>query len=107
VVKEVDGTLKPGDVHTDTQKVEKMIEQAVEISELKSEIKALKVAIEEMRLWVLKVQAVASELQTSLLQFRLEAQKEKGQKPSWAVTIVLTILTGLVSALGVYVLIRQ
>lgn len=96
--------LKPRDVHTDIQKTEKLIQQAIEITELKAEIKALKEVVAKMEICLADVKKTVSSIQILILEFRLEVSEKEGKKPSWMITMTLTLLTGLVSALAVYVL---
>ena len=98
--------LKRSDVKTDRQKASQLIEQALEITELKVEMRALKGVVAEIKTCLADVKKTTIDIQMSILQFQIEVRDREGRKPSWLITVALTLLTGLVSALSVYVLTR-
>ena len=96
--------LKRSDVRTDKQKADQLLEQALEITELKVEMRALKGIVAEIKKCLTDVKQTMVDTQMAILQIQIDIRDREGKKPSWMITIALTLLTGLVSALAVYVL---
>ena len=96
--------LKRSDVKTDKQKTDQLLEQALDITELKVEMRELKGVVEEIKTYMADVKKTTIDIRMAILQMQIDVRDREGKKPSWMITIALTLLTGLVSALGVYVL---